>query len=120
MEDAEAAIRHGQEDPEAAEHEELTTWKPKTAFHAIIVAIRDSLSGVAYSDHGEDGEDEDGEETEQGQLSEDDELVRVIGTITKTVQQRMERFRHKQMKLEQLTQPGGEDTADYLRRRNKM
>jgi hypothetical protein len=38
-----------------------------------------------------------------------------MGTITKTVQQHMERFRLKQMKLDELTQPGSEDAADYSR-----
>jgi hypothetical protein len=31
------------------------------------------------------------------------------------VQQRMERFQQKQMKLDKLTQPGWEDAADYFR-----
>jgi hypothetical protein len=52
-------------------------------------------------------------------LREDDEPGCVMGTITKTVQQRMERFRHKQMKLDQVTHPGWEDAADYLRERDK-
>jgi len=72
----------------------------------MMVAIRDSLSDLASSDDGEDGEDEDDEETKQGKLSKDDEAGWVMGTITKTVQQRMERFQQKQMKLDELTQPG--------------
>jgi hypothetical protein len=35
-----------------------------------------------------------------------------MGIITKTVQQRMESFRQKKMKLDELTQPGWEDAAD--------
>jgi hypothetical protein len=85
----------------------------------MLVAIRDSLSDIASSDNGEDGEDEDDEETEQGKLSEDDEPGWVMGTITKTVQQHMERFRQKQMKLDKLAQPGWEDAADYIRERDK-
>jgi len=42
-----------------------------------------------------------------------------MGTITKMVQQRMERFRQKQMKLDELTQPGWEDAGDYFRERDK-
>jgi len=42
-----------------------------------------------------------------------------MGTITKTVQQRMERFRQKKMKLNELTQPGWEDAADYFHERDK-
>ena len=37
-----------------------------------------------------------------------------MGTITKTVQQRMERFPQKQMKLDEFTEPGWEDAADYF------
>jgi hypothetical protein len=79
----------------------------------MLVAIGDSLSDLASSDDGEDEEDEDDDETEQGMPSEDDEPGWVMGTITKTVQQRMERYRHKQMKLHELSQPGWEDVADY-------
>jgi hypothetical protein len=38
-----------------------------------------------------------------------------MDTITKTVQQRMQWFQQKQMKLDEMTQPGWEDAADYLR-----
>jgi len=85
----------------------------------MIVAIGDSLSDLATSDDGEDGEDEDDEETERGQLSKDDEPSWLMGTITKTVQQRLERLRPKQMTLDKLTQPGWEDTAVYLCEREK-
>jgi len=63
----------------------------------MLIAIGDSLSDLASSDDGEDGEDEDDEETELGKLSDDDKPGWVMGTITKTVQQRMESFRQKQM-----------------------
>jgi hypothetical protein len=36
----------------------------------------------------------------------------VMGTITKMVQQHMERFQQKQMKHGELTQPGWDDAAD--------
>jgi len=81
----------------------------------MLVATGDSLSDVASSDAGEDGEDEHDEQTEQGKLSEDDEPSWVMGTINKTVQQRMERFRQMEMKFDELTQPGWEDAADYFR-----
>jgi len=42
-----------------------------------------------------------------------------MGTISKTVQQRMESFRQKQLKLDELAQPGWEDAADYFRERDK-
>jgi len=88
-------------------------------FVEMLIAIRDSLGDLASSDDGEDGEDEDDEETEKGKLREDDEPGWVMGTIPKTVQQRMERFRQKQMKFDELTQPGWEDAADYFREQNK-
>jgi hypothetical protein len=74
-------------------------------FEEMLVAIGDSLSDLASSEHGEDGEEEDDEGTEQGNLSDDDKPGWVMGTITKTVQQRMERFRQMQIKLDELTQP---------------
>jgi hypothetical protein len=73
------------------------------------------MTDVASCDNGEDGEDEDDEEIELGKLSEDDEPAWVMGTIAKTGQQRMERFHQKQMKPEELTQPGWEHSADYFR-----
>jgi len=54
-----------------------------------------------------------------GKLSEDDEPGWVMGTFTKTVQQNMERFRQKQMKLDKLTRLGWEDAADYFCERDK-
>jgi hypothetical protein len=97
----------------------LTSREPEKTFVERLVAIGDSLSHHAISDDGEDGADEDDEETEQGNLSENDEPGWVMGTIPKTVQQRMERFREKQMKLEELTQLGCQDAADYFRERDK-
>src|SRR5882757_9930732 len=92
----------------------LTSGEQEKTFEEILVAIGDSLSDLASSNDGEDGEEEDDEETEQGNLSEDNEPGWVMGTITKTVQQRMERFRQKQMKLDELTEPGWENAADYF------
>jgi len=43
-----------------------------------------------------------------------------MGTISKTVQRRMERFWQKHMKLDELTQPGWGDTVDYFRERDMM
>ena len=92
----------------------LTSREPEKTFEEMMAAIGDTLSDLASSDDGEHGEDED-EETAQGKLSEDDEPGWVMGTITKTVQQRMESFRQKQMKLDEWTQPGWEDAADNFR-----
>jgi len=97
----------------------LTSREPEKTFEEMLVAIGDSRSNLASSDDGEDGEDEDDEETEQGKLSNDDKPGWVMGTITKTVQQRMKSFRQKQMKLDELTQPGWEDAADYFPEQEK-
>jgi hypothetical protein len=83
----------------------------------MLDAIGASLSDLASSDDEEDGEDD--EDTEQGKLSEDDEPGWVMGTISKMVQQRVQTFRKKQMKLDELTQPGWGDAADYFRERGQ-
>jgi len=119
VEDAEAAVQKEQDDMTQAEIAGLMSREPEKTLEEMLVAIRDSLSDLASSDDGEDGEEEDDEETEQGNLSEDDEPGWVMGTINNTVQQRMERFRHTQMKLDKLTQPGWEDAADYFCERDK-
>jgi len=115
VEDAEATVEQEQDDMTHAEIAGLTSREPEKTFEEMLVAIRDSLSYLASSDNGEDREEEADEETEQGNLSEDDEPGWVMGTITRTVQQQMERFWQKQMKLDELTQPGWEDAADYFR-----
>jgi hypothetical protein len=115
VEDAEAAVQQELDDMTHAEIAGMTSREPEKTFEEMLVAIRASLSDLASSDDGEDGEEEDDEETEQRNLSEDDEPGWVMGTLTKTVQQHMERFRQKQMKLDELTQPGWEDRANYFR-----
>jgi len=119
VEDAEAAVQQGQDDMTGAEIARLTSREPEKTFAEMLVAIREGLSDLAISDDGQDGEDVDDEETEQGKLSEDDESGWVMGTITKMIQQRMEWFWQKQMKLDKLTQPGCEDAADYFREQDK-
>ena len=72
-----------------------------------MIAIRDSLSDSASSDNAEHGEDDkDDDNTMLSKLSEDDKQGRVMGTISKPVWQHIERFRKKQMKLDEFTQPG--------------
>jgi len=95
----------------------LTNTEPEESFQEMMVAIWNSLSDLARSDDGENGEDKDDEESEQGQLSRDHEPGWVMATITKTIQQCMERFRQKQMKLDEMTQTGREDADDYFRER---
>jgi hypothetical protein len=55
-------------------------------------------------------------DTELGNLS-DDEPGRVMGTISKTVPQYMESFRHKQMRHDDLTQAEWGDPANYFSER---
>jgi len=117
-EHAEAAVQQEQDDMPHAEIAGLTSREPEKTFEEMLVVLGDSLSDLASSDDGEDGEEEDDEETEQCNFSEDDEPGWVMGPITKTVQQRMERFRQKQMKLDELTQPAWEGAADYFRERD--
>jgi len=120
VEDAQAAVQQEQDDMTHAKVAGLTSRKPEKTCEEMLVAIGDSLSDLASSNHGENGADEDDEDTEQGKLSEDDELSWVMGTITKTVQQGMERFRQKQMKHDELTQPEWKDAAEPLCERDKM
>jgi len=118
VEDAETAIKQSQEDMSNVEKAGLTTREPEKTFEEMLNPIRDSLSDLASSDDEEDAEDEeDDDETEQGKLSKDDEPGSVMGTISKSVQRPMERLWQKQMKLDELTQPGWGDAADYFRER---
>ena len=112
VEDAKTAIKQEQEDMKSAECGGLTSREPGHTFEEMLDAIGGSLSDLASSNDEVDGKDD--QHTEQGKLNEDAEPGWVMGTITKTVQQRMERFRQKQITLEELTQPGGWDAADYF------
>jgi hypothetical protein len=96
-----------------------TTGKYKTTIEEMSNAIRVSLSDLASSDDEQDGEDKDYDEenTELGKISDDEEPGWVMGTITKTVQHHMETFRQKQMRLDELSQPGWGDAANYFRER---
>jgi hypothetical protein len=80
-----------------------------------MVAIGDIPSDLASSDDGEHGDDEHDKETEQGKMMEDDESGWVMSIITKMVNQFMDWYRQQQMMLDQLTQLGLEDAADYSR-----
>ena len=118
VEDAEAAIRQEQQDIEATKNAGLKTRQPEKVFSDMIIVVGDSVSDIITSDDGEDGEDEHDEEAEQRQLSEDDEPSWVMGIITKTLPRGMDRFRQMQIKLDELTQLGWEDSADYICQRD--
>jgi len=86
----------------------------------MLNAIVDSQSDFASSDNDEDAEDEaEDEDTEQSNLSEDDEPGWVIGTISKTVHRRMERWLQMK-KLDEITQRGSGDVADNLHEQDTL
>jgi len=120
VQDAETAMMHEQEQMGIVVTGRSTTTKPEISFDQMLNAIGDSLSDLASSEHEEDGEDEDDDEedTGHGKLSEDDEAGWVMCTISKTVQHRMESIRQKQTSLDELSQPGWGDAADYFRERD--
>jgi len=120
VQDAETAMMEEQEPMGNVEKERSTTTKSEITFEEMLNPIGDSLSDLASSEDEEDGEDEDNDEqdTGHGKLSEDGKPGWVMDTISKTVQHCMESFRQKQMRLDELTQPGRGDAADYLRERD--
>lgn len=81
----------------------------------MLNAIGDSLNHVASFNDGEDKEEEDHDEedSEPTKLSDDAEVGCVMGTINDKVQHHLERFRRKQMRLDEVTQPGSGDEVDY-------
>jgi hypothetical protein len=83
-------------------------------------AMRDSLSDLATSDDGEDGEhqDDDQEDIGHGTLTEDHEPGCMMGTISNMQQHCMDSFRQKQMRLDKQIQPGWVDAADYFHERD--
>jgi hypothetical protein len=99
---------------EVAETTELTTRKSKITFHKMSGISAEGLSAIASSDNREDAEDSDGEQAEQGQPTEDDEHDWVMGTITKTAQENIQRFWQTQMKPDKFTQPRCEEPPDYF------
>jgi hypothetical protein len=116
VQDAETAMMQEQEHMENVEMRRSTTTKPEITFEQMLNAVGDSLSDLASSEDEQDGEDEDDDEenTGHGKLSEDDEPGWVMGTISKTVLHCMESFRQRQLRLDELTQPGWGDAADYF------
>ena len=120
VQEAERALMQEPEDMTTAESAGTTTRMPETMFQEMLNASRGSLSDLASSDDGQNGEDEDNDEedTEFGKLSHDDEPEWVMGTISKTVQHRIESCWQKQMTLDKVTQPGWGDAANYFRDRD--
>jgi hypothetical protein len=63
VEDAEAVVQQEQDDMMHAEIVGLTSREPEMMFEEMVVAIGDSLSDLASTDAGEDGEEEDDDKT---------------------------------------------------------
>jgi hypothetical protein len=113
------------------ENAEVTTRELEKIVQEMKIAIRDSLSVLGSANNEEDGNDEDGdgedgddedrddedgddedgddeddEDTDVGNVSKDDKPRLVVGTISTTAKQQMERFQQCQIKHNELTQPG--------------
>jgi hypothetical protein len=94
VQDTETAIMQVLEAVTTAGNAEEPTKKPATTIEDILNAIGESLSDLASSNVEQNGEHEesDDEDPEHGRLGDDDEPCRVMGTISKSVQHRMESF----------------------------
>jgi len=116
LQDPETVILQEQEDMRYAEMGGSTTRKPQTTFKARLIATGDSLSDLASPNDKECGEDEadDQDNTEQSTLSNNDTPRWVMGTITKTVHERMVTLWETQIGLKKLMQSGWADAADYF------
>jgi len=108
LEEAETPIKQEQDDMRNAEKAGLSTTKAEISVEEMLNAIRECMSYRASSDIGQDWPDEDDDEEDPagGMPSNDDELCGVMGTISKSVQYRIERFPQKKMKLDEWWQPG--------------
>jgi hypothetical protein len=90
-----------------------TTRQPETPFEAMLNAIGDSLSDLAYSDDNQDGVDKnDDEDTDLWKLINDDEPGWLIGTISKMIFHRIKSFGQTLIQLDKLRPPRWGDMAD--------
>jgi hypothetical protein len=87
----------------------------------MMNAIGDSLNIHASSNNKKAGEyvEDDKGDMQLDKLSKADEPSWVMSTLSKTVQQSMESFRQKLMKLHKLTQQGWGDVAEYFHGKDK-
>jgi hypothetical protein len=98
-------VQQEQKERRKVENTGLINRHPEMTFQMIMVTMSDSLSNLASSNDGEDREIEDDEETEKSLLSKHDEPCNVMGIISTSVQQRMERIQLQQIRHAELTQP---------------
>jgi len=98
-----------------------TTSKPETTFEEMLNAIGESLNDLASSEDKQTGwaEEDEEEDKELGKLTADDKPGWVMGTISKTVQHRMESYRQKHIRLDDLTQPELQDAVNHFWERDK-
>lgn len=83
------------------------------------IAIGNSLSDCASFEDDMNGDDQDDEHAQFGKLGEDDKHGWVVGTISKIVQQCIDRYWQNQRKLDELTQLGWGDAANNFREKDK-
>jgi hypothetical protein len=105
-------VQQEQKDRRKVENTGLINRHPEMTFQKIMVTMSHSLSNLASSNDGEDREIEDDEETELSLLSKHDEPCNMMGIISTSVQQRMERIQLQQIRHAELTQPQYTDAAD--------
>jgi hypothetical protein len=118
VKDGETAIKQEQQEICNAENPRLTTRESEKSLQEMMIAIGDSLSNLTGSDDEPDGGDDDNSDSECGKLGEDDTPSWVVDTISKTVQQCMERLWQKSKQLDKITQVGSSDTANYIGERD--
>jgi hypothetical protein len=118
VEETETTIKYRKTDMQRSQGRRLSSREPGEMFEMILDAIGYRLSDLPCSDHDDHGEDN--EDTEQGTLCNDDKRGWVLRTMLKMVHLRRERFRQKQMKLEDLPRPGSGDEASHFRDTDKM
>jgi len=117
VEDTETPIKQQQEDMRNPQKVGLTTTKLETTIEEMLSSIGDHLGDLASYDDVEDGEHEDDDKAnpELGKQSAHDEPGWVMGTISRAVNHRMERYRQNHMKVNELTRLAWVDAADYFR-----
>ena len=104
MQYAEEAVQKAQEDMKHIEYVGSKNRESEKRFYKMMVTTSESLCDVSSFDKGEIWESQNVEVIMQGKPSDNNEPGRVMGTITKPVQQGLDRVRQKQMKHDELTQ----------------
>jgi hypothetical protein len=102
----------------------LASLKRKKIFDEMLKAIGESIDDVVASDDDDDDDDDDDEEGEEEEdddalSDEEDEPGAAIGTLPKAIEARLQGFRMKRLKLDELTRPGWPDAAEYFRKRDE-